>query len=218
MSTTRQRLMIPLASLGVVGPIVFVGDVLIAGALRPHYSALDQAVSALGTGPDGWQEDVAAFILGLCLLGFVVAFSWSMMGVIGRATIAWTATAFTVFSLVWITVSLFTSAPPTRRVHTIASLVGEVAVIAGIAIVGFGLRKTANWKAEARISLIVAAISLVVLILTFATSQPKVAESVHLGGLFERILVVVVLAWFTYISVRLIQRARSTTAALSTIE
>ena len=214
MSTIQQRLLIPFASLGIVGPIVFVGDFLIVGALRPGYSALDQAISALGTGPDGWLEDVAAFILGLCLLGFVVAFCWSMAGVASRATVAWSATAFTIFSLVWITVSVFTSAPSTRRVHTIASLVGEIAVVAGIAIVGFGLRKTAGWKTEAGISLVVAALSLVVLVLTFATSQPKLAESVHLGGLFERVLVVVVLAWFVYISVRLIQGARSTTAAL----
>ncbi|HWU32026.1 MAG TPA: DUF998 domain-containing protein [Marmoricola sp.] len=213
MSTIQQRLLIPFASLGIAGPIIFVGDVLIAGAMRPGYSALDQAISALGTGPDGWQEDIAAFILGLCLLGFVIAFCWSLVGVINRTTIAWSAIAFSIFSLVWITVSLFTSAPPTRKVHTIASLVGEIAVVAGIAIVGFGLRKTSDWKAEGRISLVVAALSLVVLVLTFATSQPKIANSVHLGGLFERVLVVVVLAWFAYISARLIQRARNSFTA-----
>jgi hypothetical membrane protein len=213
MTLAKTRLLIALSTLGIVGPVIFVAAIFVAGAVRPGYSAIGTAISALGTGANGWQEDVPALILGVCLLGFVVAFVWSMTGVVRRSVVAWSATMLALLALVWITVSVFTSAPATRGVHTAASLIGELAAVAALAIVGFGLRRQAPWKTESRVSLIAAAVSLAALIVTFATSQRRLSESLQLGGLFERILVVVVLAWCAYFAIRQIQHARLNQAA-----
>jgi hypothetical protein len=106
---------------------------------------------------------------------------------------------------VWITVGLFTAASATRTVHTIASVVGEVAGIAALFVIGLGLRTAPSWRAW-RLNLytiVTAMVALVTLLLTFITSQRSLAASVRIGGLMERLLVVEILLWFIVFGIKL---------------
>lgn len=112
-----------------------------------------------------------------------------------------------IFSLVWITVGVFTAAPPTRTVHTIASVVGEVAAIAALIVIGIGLRAAPAWRAWSIYTIVTAAVALVTLLLTFITSQRSLSASVRIGGLLERLLVVEILLWFMAFGVKLVRTA-----------
>jgi hypothetical membrane protein len=197
---------------GVVGPILFVAAFTAVGALRPGYSPIHQAISALGTGTNGWQEDGPAIILGVLLLAFTASFFLATNEVLAALPRLIGTALLVVVSLVWIVVGIFTAAPATRAVHTIASLIGEVSAIAALAVIGLGLRSERGWRAWSLYSIITAAVALATLVLTFATSQRSIPTSTRLGGLMERLLVVECLAWFVAFGVKL---ARTPSAELS---
>jgi hypothetical membrane protein len=188
---------------GIIGPILFVAAFTIAGALRPGYSPISQAISALGTGPDGWQEDIPAIILGLLLLAFTVSFFLAMRTVLPTTSRIIGTILLAIFSLVWITVGVFTAAPSTRTVHTIVSVIGEIAAITALFVIGVGLRAAPAWRAWSIYTIVTAVVALVTLLLTFITSQRSISASLRIGGLLERLLVVEILAWLVAFGVKL---------------
>ncbi len=194
-----------LAWCGIIGPVLFVAAVTIAGAVRPGYSPIHQAISALGTGVNGWQEDVPAIILGVSLLAFAASFFLAMRAVLAPASRLAGTILLATGALVWITVGFFTAAPPTRTVHTIASVIGEVAGIAALAVIGIGLRGARPWRAWSIYSLVTAAVALVTLMATFKTSQRSIPASERMGGLMERLLVIEILLWFVAFAVKLVR-------------
>jgi hypothetical membrane protein len=188
---------------GIIGPILFVAAFTIAGALRPGYSPISQAISALGTGVNGWQEDIPAIILGILLLAFTLSFFLAMRSVLPATSRVIGSVLLAIVALVWITVGIFTAAPSTRTVHTIASVVGEVSAIAALFVIGIGLRAAPSWRAWSVYTIATAVVALVTLLLTFITSQRSLSASVRIGGLLERLLVVEILAWFVAFGVKL---------------
>src|ERR1051326_4746317 len=56
-----------LALAGVVGPMLYVGVFTLAGFLRPGYSPVRQAVSALGVGTNAWLLNTDAVVFGVLL-------------------------------------------------------------------------------------------------------------------------------------------------------
>jgi hypothetical membrane protein len=203
-SLTLTRL---LAWGGIIGPILFVAAFTIAGALRSGYSPISQAISALGTGAAGWEEDIPAIILGILLLAFTASFSLAMRTVLSAAARVIATILLAIVALVWITVGVFTAAPPTRTVHTIASVVGEVAAIAALFVIGVGLRKAPAWRAWSIYTIASAVVALVTLVLTFLNSQRSLSASARIGGLLERLLVVGILAWFVACGIKLVRTA-----------
>jgi hypothetical membrane protein len=201
----RQAIARWLALGGVVGPIFFVAAVTIVGALRPDYSPISEAISALGTGANGWQEDMPAIILGLLLLAFMVSFFLAMRSVLSTASRIIGTILLAIVGLVWITVGIFTAAPSTRTVHSIASVIGEIAAIAALFVIGIGLRAAPAWRAWSIYTIVTAAVALVTLLLTFITSQRALSTSVRIGGLMKRLLVVEILLWFVVFAVKLLR-------------
>lgn len=192
----RSRLARLLALGGIVGPIVFIAAFTIAGAIRPGYSPIHRAISALGTGATGWQEDVPALILGVMLLCFTASFVLLMRTVMAKTSLVLSTILLTVFALVWITVAIFTSAPATVGIHTIASIVGEIAVLVAFVLVGSALRKAPGWRGWSAYSLIAGAVTLIILVVTYIAARPSIPASLRLGGLTERIMVIEILIWF----------------------
>jgi uncharacterized protein DUF998 len=118
----------------------------------------------------------------------------------------------TIFALVWIVVGLFTAAPPTRAVHTTASVVGELAAIAALIIIGVGSRRSPTWRAGSLSAIIAGAVALVLVLLTFKTSQRSIPASDRLGGLMERLLVIELLLWFVAFGWKLVRTGNRTAA------
>lgn len=202
-SHPSRKLRQELAWGGIIGPVVFVAAFIVAGALRPGYSPIHQAISALGTGPDGWQEDIPAIILGVLLLAFAASFFLSMRTVLTEASLVPSTILLVIFALVWITAGFFTAAPPTRTVHTVVSVIGELAAIAALLIIGVGLWHARTWRVWSVASIIAAIVALVLVILTFRTSRRSIPAPDRLGGLMERLLVVAIFLWFIAFSWKL---------------
>jgi hypothetical membrane protein len=193
---------------GIIGSVLFVAAFTIAGALRAGYSPIHQVISALGTGPDGWQEDVPAILPGVFLLAFTASFFLSMRTVMAMASLVSGTVLLAIFALVWITVGVFTAAPPTCTVHTIASVVGELAAIAALIVIGLGLRHARGWRAWSIYSFVTGAAALVLVLLTFRPSQRSIPASDHLGGLMERLVVVELRLWFLAFACQLVHQGQ----------
>ena len=61
-------------TVGVAGAVLFTITYVIEGAVRPDYSAWQQAISALSLGPGGWLQQVNFVVFGACTL--CMAFAW----------------------------------------------------------------------------------------------------------------------------------------------
>ncbi len=61
-------------TVGLAGAVLFTTTYLIEGVTRPHYSAWQQAISALSLGPGGWLQQVNFVVFGACTL--CMAFAW----------------------------------------------------------------------------------------------------------------------------------------------
>src|SRR6266536_1377314 len=96
---------------GVINPIVFVLAYTVAGILRPGYSAIHQAISDLGVGPNGSLLDTIAVVHALLLIAFAVGFALSMRQVL-TAGWRWFGAALLVLrGLAQVTTAIFTDAP-----------------------------------------------------------------------------------------------------------
>ena len=185
-----------LALAGVIGPVVFVASFTLAGFIRPGYSPVHTAISALGVGPNAWLEDIPAFLLGLSVLGFTLSFVHTMRPEMSGASLGASGLLLTIFGLVWIIVSIFTSAPSTRSVHVVASIVGEIAVTAAFFVIAIGLKGTASWHRWPQYSGVAGVVTLVLVVLAFLASASRKSDSGSLTGLAERAMVIEVLVWF----------------------
>jgi hypothetical membrane protein len=57
---------------GAIGPLLFIVVFLIEGATRPHYSAWQDAVSALELGEGGWMQRANFIVCGALVFGFAI--------------------------------------------------------------------------------------------------------------------------------------------------
>src|SRR6266511_2491642 len=100
---------------GVINPIVFVTAYTVAGALRPGYSPIHQAISDLGVGRYGRLMDTIAATLLLIL--FAAGFAIIMKPVLSPGW-RWAATALLVLrGLAGLTTATFTEALATVAIH-----------------------------------------------------------------------------------------------------
>jgi len=195
---------------GVINPIVFVLIYTVAGFLRPGYSPLHQAISDLGVGPNGSLLDAIAVIHALLLIAFAVGFALSMQQVL---TLRWRwfgAALLILPELALVTAAIFTDAPSTVAIHSLASIIGLVSTISAFIVIGLGLRRDSKWRGWGTYSLVTAGVTLVLIAVEFWAFQPGTQLApAHLGGLMERVLSVVTLAWYVVFGWRLFVLAGS---------
>jgi hypothetical membrane protein len=189
---------------GVINPIVFVLAYTVAGILRPGYSPIHQAISDLGVGPNGSLMDTIAVLHALLLIAFAVGFALLMRQVLTGGWL-WFGTALLVLrGLAQVTTGIFTDAPATVRIHSLATIVALVSMISAFIVIGLGLRRTSQWRGWGTYSLVAALVTLVLVAIEFWVFTPGTPlASAQVGGLMERVLSVEMLAWYAVFGWRL---------------
>jgi hypothetical membrane protein len=193
---------------GVAGPVAFVVTFTVAGFLRPGYSAVHQAVSDLGVGPNPWLLNATLMVLGLLLGAFAVGFAASPALPFGGAWRWVCGVLLALPGLGFADAGVFTEAPATVELHWMVGfpllLLGSVA---GFFLTGLALRRDPRWRAWGTYSVLAGPLTLVVIAVMFATwPLPP-----HLGGLMERVLFVEMLAWYVAFGLRLFAAAPTPT-------
>jgi len=187
-----------LALAGLVGPIAFVLVFTLAGAIRPGYSPIHQAVSDLGVGSNALLLNGAGIVNALLMAAFVVGFHLRMQNVIG-ASLRWLCSALLMLAPIGLATSaIFTEAPATLAIHW---HVGANLLFAGpllaFLVVGFALRRNSAWRAWGNYSLVACALTLAINVaMTVVWTPGSPIAPLHLGGLAERVLLIEVLAWY----------------------
>jgi hypothetical membrane protein len=200
-----------LALAGVVGPFLFIAAYLIAGAARPGYSLIHQAISDLGVGTNAWPLNASIIVVGLLFIAFAASFALSMRDMLSSG-LRWLCAALLAFhGLGLIVAGIFTEAPATLAIHWLvgADLAFFGPVIA-LLVVGLAWRRQPQWRTWGNYSLATAFAIVLVTAFTFwvfAPGTPLAPE--HLGGLMERVLFITIESWYVVIGWRLFSRAGS---------
>ncbi len=195
---------------GVINPIAFVLAYTVAGLLRPGYSPIHQAISDLGVGPNGSLMDTIAVLHALLLMAFAVGFALLMRSVL-TAGWRWFGVALLVLrGLAQVTTGLFTDAPATVRIHSLATLVALLSMMGAFLVIGLGLVRTPQWRGWGTYSLVAALVTLVLVAVEFWAFTPGTPLApARVGGLLERVLSVEMLAWYVVFGWRLFVLAGS---------
>ncbi len=182
---------------GVITPIAFVLAITVAGFLRPGYSPIHQAISDLGVGANGSLLDTIAGISGLLLIAFGVAFALLMQGVLTGGW-RWVGSALLALrGLALVTTAIFTEAPRTVAIHSLAGTIGAVSIMSAFLVIGLGLRRTSQWRGWGTYSLVAAVVTVVLIAVEFWVFTPGTSLApAHLGGLLERVVYLETLAWY----------------------
>jgi hypothetical membrane protein len=152
---------------GVINPIAFVLAYTVAGILRPGYSPIHQAISDLGVGPNGPLMDTIAVVHALLLMAFAVGFALLMRSVL-TAGWRWFGVALLVLrGLAQVTTGIFTDAPATVRIHSLATIVALLSMMSAFTVIGLGLRRIPQWRAWGTYSLVAALVTLVLVAVEF---------------------------------------------------
>src|SRR6266498_5390271 len=189
---------------GVINPIAFVLVYTVAGLLRPGYSAIHQAISDLGVGPNGPLVDAIAVVHALLLIAFAIGFAISMRQVLSKGWLGFGVAFLVLRGLSGITTAIFTDAPATVAIHSLAAFVSIVSMISAFLLIGLGLRRNRTWRGWGTYSLIAAVVTLVLVALMFWLFTPGTPLApLQLGGLMERVVSVETLAWYVVFGWRL---------------
>jgi hypothetical membrane protein len=191
---------------GAVNPIAFVLIYTIAGMLRPGYSTIHQAISDLSVGPNGSAMDAITLIHSLLLIAFAAGFALSIQRLPSTHWL-WFGTGFLLLrGLGGVTAAIFTEAPSTVAIHSLAALVSLVSMIGSFTIIGFALRRNSQWRGLGTYSLVAALVTLILIPVMFWTFTPGTPLApLQIGGLMERVVSIWTLSWYLVFGWRLFQ-------------
>lgn len=190
---------------GIAGPVLFAIVVVICAELRPDYNHISQFISELGEagGPDAALMNYAGFMVP----GFLILLSGlGLAGRLPRSTLT-VAGSFLValFGAGVFAAGVFSCDPgclpenPSREgfLHNLVSLIAFVAMIAGVAVLGFQFRRMPGWHRFAGYSFVttVAAAALLVGMVTVSAVTPVI-------GLIQRFFLGVLFLWLVLVAIR----------------
>ena len=207
-----------LAWAGILGPIVFVTIFTVAGWLRPGYSAMEEAVSDLGVGPQAWIQNTNFFLFGALLLLFAIGFARIMQNLIGSRPAVIGAVLIAATGTGIVAAGIFPAEPPTEWLHFLLGFFfSSGSAIATSFYVGRKLRDVPGWESLARYSLWtgIGAVGLVVLSFVALNPASPLAEA-GIGGLIERALVIEIFAWHTVTGLKLVKSSTATQTSIGT--
>jgi hypothetical membrane protein len=201
-----------LALAGVVGPILYVGVFTLAGFLRPGYSPVRQSVSTLSVGTNAWLLNTDAMVFGVLLLAFAIGFFLLMQQVIKRGMLVTCLVLLILSSVGAINTGIFPAASGTAVLHwTLGFLLGLLPLVVVYTIAGWQWRHKSGWQGYGWYSLATALGTVVLILLAFVLLAPRSASGgpvSDIGGLIERMLILVAFAWHVVIGWRLFVLAR----------
>jgi hypothetical protein len=163
---------------------------LIAAMLRPGYSPVSQPASDLGIGPFGEWVDTGVMLLALLKIALAIAFFLAMRPILSGAWRWVCALLVALPGLGNIVTAIFTEAPATLVIHSLASALVVLGCLMMFFVVGAALWRARGWHSFGIFSVAAGFVFLllaVVLYLTFAPTSPLAAQ--HIGGLSERIVI-----------------------------
>ena len=197
---------------GVIGPVLFVVSFLVQGAVRADYDPLRHPVSSLSFGPTGWVQMLTFWVSGLLVIAYAVGLrragcGWSTPVLVGLVGLG-------LFGAGWFTADPFSGyppgspVPPVRTPHGIAhdlfSTPVFLATPAAMLVMARRLFRSGR-RGWAWYSLISAPVFLGCFVLaSLGFNQNPVLTP--LGGLFQRLALVVGLGWLAALAVHLDRR------------
>jgi hypothetical membrane protein len=210
---------------GVVGPILFVLVFTIDGALTPGYSAMREVVSFLELGPTGWIQRLNFMLTGLLFILFALGFFQWMRP---RSASGWLYVTTVLIALSGVGLIMagpfLPDTPGTAQtsvhgvLHTIAFTVVFLALGLACLSVGGKFVRTAGWRIHGWYSLVAGLFPIIAalgnlfssFVVSNASSTPFTATSSRLavGGLINRVLILVAFAWYVILASRLLLRER----------
>jgi hypothetical protein len=188
----------------VVGPVLFALSWLVLGFLSPGYtlwgtriapySPISQPVSGLGLGPTGPFMNAAFVLCGLLLMAGVVGIFQSIreMNPVAR----WSCTVVLALSpLGQVLCGIFTL--ESMSLHSVGFLLALASPVVSLLVAGLLLRRVPRWRGFASRLLLGSPLTLVLVVLFFATFHPAASGAGRgVGGLTQRALILEVHAWF----------------------
>ncbi len=211
---TQNNPSLVLILVGICYPIVFWIILIISGFLHPHYDPISQSISYLALGTTGWLQTANMFVFGLAIICFGTALYQNIRPSKGSRVVM---VLFVLMGLGDIISGLFQADyPPTKSISFHALIHQAGASIAAIAfpINAYVLRNIfrwePNWENLSNYTLITGAV-----VLALELGREILLPTNWLDswfGLYERIIIIISLAWIEVISVRLLRiyRLRNT--------
>ncbi len=185
---------------GIAAAALLVLADVVGSLLRPDYSPINQTISDLGIGSNGWLIDASLVVLGLCLTGVAVAFYRTVRpprsGVLRFAATLLLACV----GVGYLVAGVF---PETQlQYHYTGAALVFLGSLLGFPTAGILLRRDPEWRSWGNRSLL-ASLVLVVLVgvmgYTFSSytfDSAGLYRSGEWGGLMERVVFGVILLWF----------------------
>jgi hypothetical membrane protein len=202
---------------GIIAPFFFVCAYLVAGAARPGYSLIHQAISDLGVGTHAVLFNACMALTGVLLIAYAVGFGLSMRSVLSSRWRWISAGLLSLHGLGLVIAAIFTEAPATVSIHwLVGAQLGLLGPIFALLTIGLLWRGHREWRAWATFTLVWDLVMLLVLAFTFWAFAPGSSlASAQLGGLMERVALISSEFWFVVVGwYLLVREGRQRRAAL----
>lgn len=211
-----------LIACGAIGPLLFILVFLVAGAIRPGYSAWHNFVSDLGESNQGWEQIANFLVCGLCVLGF--AFGLRQVFRSGKGAL-WGPLLLGIFGLSLLIAGLFVTDPSlgyyppgtsssTQTLHGTIHGANAPLAFGSLAIAIFVLaRRFASdpaWRGWALYSLLtgMTIVGFFIACLVVAVLDEKGMLPNSPTGLLERIAIIIGWVWVALLALRLLRQVR----------
>ena len=200
--------------LGVLGPALFIGSFVVQGALRSGYDPLQHPISSLALGgPVGLVQSATFVLTGLLLVGYAAA--------LRRADCGWaTPILVALVGLGLIGAGLFATdpingyppgspVPPPRTTHGMLHDLCSTPVFLALPVACLVMgRRLGRWGANRMrvYSIITALLSWTLFVLAGAGFDGAVPSLVPIGGLWQRLCLIVGFGWLAALAIWLRRR------------
>jgi hypothetical membrane protein len=184
-----------LAPCGAAGAILFVLVFLIDGQVHPGYDPVRDTVSELALGPWGWVQTTSFVVTGLLMIAFAVGLAWTLRS--GRAY-RWTPRLVVAYGIGLVLSGIFRTDPVPAPRHTWPGdlhLAASVLVFGALSAVCFVVARRIperRWAWYCRLTGVA-----VPVLFVLAGAGPA-----EIGGLIQRLCIVVGWTWVAIISIR----------------
>jgi hypothetical membrane protein len=195
-----DRLKVPLAIAGIIGPIWFTTLVIAQGILQPDYSHIAMPISALAAWPAGWMQNLNFFVFGTLTAAFTVGLSRAIQptrsGLAGIVLSLLSCVGFYVAALFpWINVN---GVPTETKAHVVGAILVFVGASTGLVVLSRRMTVDPRWHDLSAYVLWTGIVMLMLFIVVGAFAIGEGTPFHRWAGLLQRVLVVV---WFACILV-----------------
>jgi len=214
-SLERRSVISVLATAGIVGPIIFVLIVIVQSLLHPDYSQLKLPISALAAWPGGWVQSVNFVVFGLLTIAFALGLHLGMgpsrAGMIGPALLTLSGVGLMIAgAFPWREVEGDFVVPAAHLLG--GALLAFLGTGSGFIVLSRRMAADSRWRGVATYALASGIAIVILFVATFALVLSSGAPLHSMGGLVQR---VTLLVWFpctVVLALRLLRVARAADA------